>query len=147
MLFDPKSESELQALNLLPDGIYKFRVDEAEDTKSKSTGADMIKLNLSILDQDGKEHIVLDYLLASLLYKVLHFSETTGLEDKYNSGSLNAADCLGREGYAKIYTQQGQAKGDGTNYPNRNAVKDYVRKQSAPVVAPMNEFKDDEIPF
>lgn len=147
MLFNPKTENELQALNLLPDGTYKFHVDEAQDTKSKSSGADMIKLNLSIFDQNGKEHIVIDYLLASLLYKVLHFAETTELESKYSAGSLNAADCIGKTGYAKIYTQIGQDKGDGTNYPNRNAVKDYVKKENAPVAQPVDDFIDSEIPF
>ena len=146
MNFTPKSEEEIQSANLLQPGIYNFLVSKAEDTTSKS-GNEMIKLTLTVWDNNGHEHIVFDYLLEAIAYKVRHFSDATSLLDKYLSGCLNAEDCLGKSGHVSIIIQDGAAKGDGTNYPNRNAVKDYIKKENSPVVSNSEEFKDDEIPF
>lgn len=120
MRFAPKSREEVETANLLDPGLYKFRVIESED-KISQAGADMIKLKLSIIDSEGIEHIVFDYLLESMLFKILHFCDTTDLTSKYESGTLGAKDCIDKEGCVSIIIQ----KSKDPMYSDKNSVKDY----------------------
>jgi hypothetical protein len=141
MRFQAKSDEEL--LNLLPEGEYDFFVKQAEDTVSKK-GNEMIKLTLGILDSNNKEHMLFDYLLESLAFKVKHFAEAVGLEDKYNAGCYVAEDCRNKSG--RCYITRQEAK-DG--FQAKNNVSDYIR--ASDVSPKQNEEKkfDDslDIPF
>ncbi len=86
MRFQPKTEEEILAFNLLPDGSYKFMVMGAHNKVSK-TGNDMIELKLSI-SYENAHHIIFDYLLEAMLFKLRHFAEATGLLDKYEAGEV-----------------------------------------------------------
>lgn len=144
MRVTPRSEQELQESLVIPKGIYKFEVASAEEAVSKS-GNEMIKLQLRVWDKEGKIHIIYDYLLDSLAFKLRHFAEYTGLIDKYNMGGINAEDCLYKSGSVELMIQEAK-----DNYPMKNAVKDYVKmEKSAKVVAPKEEpFDDlDDLPF
>lgn len=152
MKFTPLTEEEIASSGLMEDGLYKFTVLEAEDMVSK-TGNDMIKLTLRVQDADGMMHKVFDYLLEKMKFKLRHFCEYTGLLDKYDSGNLTAADCIGKSGVCEIIVQAGQEKYDGGKYPDKNAVKDYIENNKAtmskdpiPVVTEHPSF-DDSIPF
>lgn len=142
MLFQPLNEQEV--LNLLPEGEYDFHVIDAEDTRSRA-GSEMIKLTLTITDKNGKARTVFDYLLPALMYKVKHFSDASGLEEKYESGGYSAGDCIGKRGRLKLVIDQPT----NSNYPPKNVVKDYLKngtktedKQPAE-----NNFIDDPLPF
>lgn len=54
MRFEPKSEDQLKAEFLLPDGEYDFTVTEAEE-KQSAKGNDMIALKLTAYTPDGGE--------------------------------------------------------------------------------------------
>jgi hypothetical protein len=148
MRFQPKSESEIQSMNLLQDGVYPFEVVEAHDRISKS-GNDMIELKLKLWDSEGHERIIFDYLLEKMAYKLRHFAEISGLLDKYESGEINYLDCLHKTGNVEITIQKGQQKNEGGYYPDKNSVKDYVKKGNGLLIsAPKkDDFLDDEIPF
>lgn len=148
MKFQPKSEQELQAMNLIDPGTYQFEVVTATDKISKK-GNEMIEVQLKIWDINGHEHIVYDYLLESMAYKLKHFADVCGLGDKYLAGELGSLDCVGRGGKVELIIQDGQPKPDGGLYPAKNAVKDYVLKGSGntkPAVID-EPFVDDDLPF
>lgn len=149
MTFTPKTEQQLKEKNLWPDGSYDFRVQEAEDSISKS-GNEQIKLKLVIFKGEASR-FVFDYLSPLMEFKLRHFCEATGLLLKYDSGRLTADDMIGREGIVQIRTEP--AKG---NYEARNGVKDYVVKKSdirrpdkktASLPLATTNPKEDEVPF
>jgi hypothetical protein len=154
--FPPMTESELQALNMVEDGIYDFNVMKATQKTSKS-GNQMIELQLVIWDKQGKEHIVFDYLVSitSMVYKIKHFCDTVGLDKEYQSGSFDVMQCEGRTGKAHIIIQAGQPNPNGGMYADKNAVKDYVMTDSGAgkvdlsgnTPEPKDEFSDCDLPF
>lgn len=123
MNFNPKSEGEVQQFNLLPDGIYDFEVMSAKDRVSKK-GNEMIELKLGIWQGDKITHYIFDYLLSDdqSAYKLRHCCDTTGLIDKYDSGTLTANMFEARTGKAKIGTQKDKTG----QYADKNVVRDYI---------------------
>lgn len=122
MNFSAKTEKQLQSELLIPAGVYPFTVTTAENKKSKA-GNDMIELELRVFMPDGRERGLRDWLMEKMAFKLFHFCAYTGLATKYEAGTLEAGDCVGRSGFAKIIVQadkQGQ-------YPDRNSVADYAR--------------------
>lgn len=142
--------NEMQSFKLMPNGDYDFQVIEAKDTHSKK-GNPMIELKIKVWDSDGREYLIFDYLLEQFAWKIKHFCQSTGLEHKWESGDLNADDCLGKCGIADIYTQ----KSKDPQYSDKNAVKNYLpadvsRRTQETVKKPeaeKDEFEDDSIPF
>lgn len=124
---DPKSEKELQEANLAPAAEYDFDVLSAEDLYSKA-GNPMIKVKIGLYVGDKVRNHVYDYLLAAMEAKLRHFCDTTGLLSRYESGQLEAADCVGRSGRAKIVIEP--AKG---SYAAKNVVRDYVCRSAKPL--------------
>lgn len=141
MKFAPKTETELETMSLLEPGIYPFQVTQASNEISKS-GNDMLKLTVMIWDKGGSMHYIYDYLLEAMGYKLRHFCESTGLMGKYEKGELYPQDCMNAQGNLEIIIQEGKDKGDGSRYPSRNSVKDYIKKDEK-----SNTFKDDDIEF
>lgn len=149
--FAPKSREEMA--RLLPDGKYQCFVSNATDKQSKN-GSEMIELRLETYGPDGGKFPLTDYLVFSekSLFKILGFAEAAGIKDRYDAGSISAADCIDRTVWATVGTQ----KQDG--FQPRNTIKGYfVPKESAPKSdkprPPQNKpvssqgGGDDEIPF
>lgn len=154
MKITPRSVQEIESMGLMAPGFYSFVVKDAENCVSK-TGNDMIKLTLSVQDANGFKHTLFDYLLQKgkqMEFKLRHFCEHTGLMDKYNAGELLAADCVDKAGVCEIVLQPGADKYDGTKYPDKNAVKDYMENKVSMSKAPTPEVTghpafEDDIPF
>lgn len=147
MKFTPKSEKEINDERLLPEGEYSFEVSGAEAAQSKK-GNDMIVLTVRVYKPDGSFVLVTDYLLEAMLYKLLHFCQAVGLEEKYNQGILDANDCIGKTGVLKLKIDP---EGD---YPAKNSIKDYVvgeksniNKDALSKVIDGEDDLADEIPF
>jgi len=123
--FQPMTEEELQALNMVDDGVYDFEVIKATQKTSRS-GNQMIELQLMIWDKQGKAHTVFDYLVSitSMIYKIKHFCDSTGLDAEYKAGNFDVMQCEGRRGKAHIIIQTGQPNPNGGMYQDKNAVKD-----------------------
>jgi hypothetical protein len=159
MKVTPKTEEDLAkeglgARELLRDGVYDFEVAEATEETSSKTGADMIKLKLTVFDSKGFPRTVFDYLMeGAMAYKMLHFAESTGLTRQYNSGELSAFDCENKTGRLKIGKEP--ARGE---YRAKNNVVDYEPPATRPLAAkpaaapaarakaPVDDI-DDQIPF
>jgi hypothetical protein len=129
MKFNPKTEDQINNEKLCPEGVYAFEVLNAIEGQSKSSGADMITLKLRLFVGSEDTYLMDDYLLDSVAYKLFHFCAYTGLAPKYEAGSLTAEDCKGKQGFLKLGIQKGKKKDDGTYWPDKNTVKDYVRNE------------------
>lgn len=144
MAFSFRPKSEVQMHNLLEKGDYSFEVISAEDAVSKA-GNQMMKLVLKVYDNDGKTHLVYDYLLEALAFKLKHFCEATGLNDKYEEGKLEVNDCVGKSGKVYLEIQESGL------YKPKNIVGDYiVLDKSTEGKTPSNSqttFIDDDVPF
>lgn len=148
--FTPKTDEELAAEGLLPKGEYDFEVKEAEETTSKA-GNDMIKVRLSVMDDEGSPHTVWDYLLESMGYKLKSFADAVGMSNDYSSGNLSASEMEGRAGRVKIDIDP-----EKNGYPAKNVVKSYIKAAGhsaarapgggARAKMPARDL-DDEIPF
>ena len=145
MTFAPKSEKEVQEGALAPEAEYDFDVLDAEDTISKS-GNPMIKVKIGLYIGDKVKNQVFDYLLPAMEAKLRHFCDTTGLLSRYESGTLEAADCVGRSGRVKIVIEP-----EKNGYPAKNVVKDYICRPAKPLGGqsgqPEPPVEDGDIPF
>jgi len=146
MEFKPKTEQEVAEGALAPAAEYDFDILDAEDTISKKSGNPMIKVNIGLYIDGVVKNRVFDYLLPSMEAKLRHFCDTTGLLSRYEAGTLEAADCIGRSGRVKIAIESSTDK-----YPAKNVVKDYVCRAAKPLSSPgssnASPVDDGDIPF
>lgn len=159
MQFTPKSERQIRDALLLPPGEYDFEVVKAEDKVSKTSGNEMIELQLRIFHEDGSPRMVRDYLVSSMELKLNRFCRAVGLSEAYQDGNLTAYACEGVSGRCKLTIQANEQYGD------QNSVKDYLvakdeaespntdRTKAVGVPAQQtanalsNRTPDDQIPF
>lgn len=153
MKFTPVTE-DITVPSLLSEGVYEFVIVESENCVSKS-GNEMIKIKL-LIKHEGHNHFIYDYLLEAMPYKLRHFAEVTGLFDKYEHGEINDQDSIQKSGHVEIIVQKGKPNPNGGDYPDRNAVKDYLKKSLSAGTAnttPVQSSEkfvselDDDIPF
>jgi hypothetical protein len=146
--FDSKTDeqiADIQNRKLLTDGIYPFIVKTYEPRISK-TGNSMLEIMVGVLDSEGNERNIKDFLLATdtMIFKLKHFCEAIGMHKEYAAGRFDPAKCLGRTGKCVIGLQKGNEKPDGTGYyPDRNSIKDYVKAEMVEDKPPF----DDDIKF
>lgn len=160
MRFTPKSADEIAEAGLLPDGDYDYEVISATDEISKSSGNEMIVLNLKVFDANGGSRTVRDYLVASEggIRKVRAFAVSCGRLTDYDAGLMEAADLQGSAGRCKI----GRDQNEGYEPKNRVAYYlDPAKQRSGGIAAPVVRRSaparqpvpvgggdiDDEIPF
>jgi hypothetical protein len=168
MQYTPKSTSEIAAMRLKPEGNYAFEVATAEDTVSKSSGKDMLKVVLNCFDANGTIFSVTDYLVPGTQYgdrKVFEFASSIGMAGKYATGQMSAEDVLGKGGWCKVKVGKTRPKADGSGeYPAKNEVAWYLegepkakgetpKRREAPehvvqnLPAPTAEIADTDVPF
>lgn len=165
MKITPKTQEEIDAMNLFPVGEYGFEVLEkatlgtdelfTKDALSKvkadgSGGNEMIVLVLNVFHPDGYSRVVIDYLLEAMPKKLRNACYACGLGDKYEAGDFVAQDFIGKQGNLKLSIQSGKLKDDGSGekYPDKNNVADYIlTDQASPVPTARTKDFEDEIPF
>jgi hypothetical protein len=138
MRITPKSEQQLKEEEAermkafqCPDGTWDFEVIEATEGVSKSSGAEMITITMSVFAESDKPYMIKDYLLESVSHKVRHFFFSAGRGDLYDGGRFTADDCRGLCG--KVIIKLGRASG---NFAAKPEVKDYVVPVDGEPVAP-----------
>lgn len=122
MRFDPKTEKEIAEENLWPAGIYDFEVLEAEDTVSKTSGNEMIKLRVKIFNEESETQTIFDYLLSSMPGKLRHAAAAFGVLADYERGSFDAFSCIGKVGKCKVSIQKDKTG----QFPDKNGIADYI---------------------
>lgn len=133
MSFDYEVLDEAQAQKarefpLLPDGIYDFVVTESK-FKYSSQNNPMIELKIRIV-HDGVDFNVFDNLIGTknMIWKTLHFCETTGLEREYQAKEFNEKIAKGRRGTCSIKNVPARPKPNNPTefYKAKNEVEDYL---------------------
>jgi len=166
MRYTPYSESEIQSMHVMEEGIYPFQVievhtiDKNGNPMTDRNGNDMAKLKLMVCDKDNKERTLYTYISGdgNFAYKLRHFAKTLGMIEDYESGLFNIHKTLNKDGFADIVIKKGTMKSDGTGemWPDRNDVKDFVLRPEPIYPKPDNRIEspvkndallDDEIPF
>ena len=138
---------------LVPKGIYDFEVVESR-FKISNSGNPMISLILKITDNQGVERLIFDNLIAIDMWewKTRHFCDSVGLEKEYDEDKFNDNVCLFQRGKLSLGIQKGNKKDDGTFYPDKNVVDDYLPRTAnqgsvAKAMASVVGDLDDAIPF
>lgn len=142
LTFKPMTDEEINMIGLLEKGIYQFEVISAKQMISQTSGKPMVKLTLSVRDRDNKDHLIYDYLIESIPYKIKHFCDSVGLQDKYKKGLLEEWDFKGKLGHAKIFIKKDK---DG-RYKDQNAVADYMMPEMAPASDKQATLFNDDLP-
>ena len=147
LTFTPRSDEEINALNLLEPGECDYEVVKAESKLSQASGNKMIELVLKVWDVKGREKYVYDYLVNTprMEYKIKHFCESANLMEDYISGSLSAIKCTGRCGKLKLII----SKDKSGEHKDKNSVQDYIKLSEKEKVEfeKTKPFVDDDIPF
>lgn len=143
--FEPKKEEEL--IDMLSSGIGNFEVLKATEKMSKNNNP-MIELLLKCWDANGQQGQIFDYLIISdnkfSQRKIRHFCFCVGLEDKYESGKLDAHDCERRSGNIMIAIQ----KDKNGQYQDKNIVADYIQRlETTGILDNEHDNIDNDIPF
>lgn len=143
--------------NVSDPGDYPFTVLKFEQKKTKP-GFDkdgnekeifnMYEVELLYHNQDGREKLQRDWIVMSPLmdWKFRHFASSIGQLDKYEAGTLDEKDIIGKSGVFTLgirdYTDQktGEVK-------KSNNVKDYVESAASQKSAEGAPFVDDDIKF
>ncbi len=139
MDFTPLSDEQIRALNLFPEGRYRFRVLRTEQKRSQA-GSDYFNLKLNIV-VDGKDKTIFDMLFfeGKMIFKTKHFCEVTGMASKYDSGKLMPAECDNQTGWLELTHRVNTKTGE-----LQNNVRDYVHDEvDASAPAPVDDFLDD----
>lgn len=120
--------SELKRNRLLERGQYDFEVRKAEN-KRFQTGSTGIALTCAVFTPNGGEKWIDCNLVFAekALFQVADFCATTGLTAHYESGNLDANDCIGRGGKCRV----GIEEKDG--YEPRNKITGFVAPKAANV--------------
>jgi hypothetical protein len=147
--FQPKTEEEVQAAELCPEGKAGFTVLECSEGTSKK-GDPMLKIKINVHAEDGFDYHVYDYISPAFMeYKFRHFFFSVGAGEDYEAGTVDPAGLVGREGWAEIIRQPGKG-----GYGPKAAVQDYLmenEKAKAKVApdgaTPAAEEDDNDVPF
>ncbi len=157
MKFQPKTEKEIEEMNLWPAGEYAFEI-LAEATlgsnhymtcdKISKSGNEMIQLVVKVFSADSGFRIIIDYLLESMPFKLRHAAHACNLLPQYQDGLLEANDFIGKQGYLKLKIDKDKTG----QYADKNAIADYVPDDNAPPLPKakkekVEDFISDEIPF
>ena len=136
---DHQPLTEEQALGLLEKGDYEAWVRIVE-IKTAQSGVKYFVFTMDVYDKNGNPHTIIDWM--TLPYKIKHFYEATGMEDKYQSYKLNPADCVGKNVGVRIGIQKASEKNPRT----RNQIYDYIKLKHDDVshnpVGNINHFDD-----
>lgn len=174
MFYTPVSEQEAidSRFSLLEAGHYpNAKIDhKSVEEGTSSKGNKFLKLSISIKTNDGHIRKIFCYLtdVESMRYLTRHLSESVGLLDKYENGTLTADDFrktdLVIRGGIDVGVQPGKPKEDGSGemWSPKNIILDFgnrekkltetgkksieeMRQRISPKMLPV-DF-DDDIPF
>lgn len=134
MKFQPMTEEDAAAVNLMAKGEYDAVVRAAEEKTSQS-GNQMFALQLTVYDGDAQKH-VFDYLVFTDggHAKIQRFCKSADIWETYQSGELTPDGLLQLNVRVKIGIEDGK---DG--YPPKNKVVDYLPRNLPPKRSAAND--------
>lgn len=156
-LYKALNEDEVMKarFDLLQDGEYEAVV-KSVTHKLSSTGNVMADMTLSVFDKEGNSHEVRDFLVFTpkMLWKIKHFCDSSGQTKIYEEEKFEPIMASQQYVKVKVSTQTGNeipfdklnGKPEGSRYPDRNVIDDYVLNTKI-VPTPADDFINDPIPF
>jgi hypothetical protein len=161
--YDVMTESEAlqERFQLMKEGEYDAVIDKVEHKVSQNSGNNMFEMTLSVYDQQGKSHQVKDYLVFTkgMMWKVIHCADSAGLLKEYEEKKLAPEVLQGAGVRVRIVIEEGgviphdrlKGKTEGSKYPDKNKIDNYIKKaDQKPLAKPsadVDEFFSDPIPF
>ena len=137
-------EANQKTTSRLKEGPAQFRVIEAREGLSKTSGLSRIELKLEVNDIDGGKGIIYDYLSASpkSTWKIKQFLIAIGQHYKYKSGEISSYDCLNQTGRCELIMEES----NNPQYEPQMKVKEYCspKPESEEFV---EMYLNDDIPF
>jgi hypothetical protein len=152
-----EQEAIAERFNLLKEGEYDAVITVSHDKTSASSGNPMMDMTLQVFDSQGKARDVRDFLVftKSMMWKVIRFADSAGLMEQYEQGKLCSEVASGNRVRVKITIEEGglipqdklKGKPEGSKYPDKNKVDDYVKRaEQKPLPAEDDPFADDDLP-
>lgn len=152
--YDVMTEQEAieERYSLLKDGEYEAVVTASQDRVSAG-GNPMMDITLQVFDIQGRAKDVRDFLVFTkgMMWKVIHFADSSGLVEQYSQGKLCSEAVIGKRVVVTIGIDEGKiiptdklnGKPEGSKYSDKNKVVDYVKKSEQKVSADV----DQDVPF
>jgi hypothetical protein len=149
--YNPASVVEKE-FEILPEGHYPFETVSAKEGVSKSTGKDMIIIDLKVFDTSGKSWMKTVYITDSSLWNLKAYWDSVGHPDMFEKLSQfhDENAYVGKCGI--LQTKIESYEKDGKTYTN-SKVKSFTKKKDQEkimnIVKPGNvdTFIEDELPF
>lgn len=141
-----------ESYKLLQPGIYSFKVIEASEGVSKTSGNPMLTLSLGIWDEAGEAYTVKDYLVVTdkMIYKFKHFWASVGQPEMYGQ-PIEAWQLEGLEGKLKTRLEEQEVErkdGLGKQKMKFIRVEDYVKSNiKSRSLESVDDLAEDDIPF
>ena len=164
MKFTPKSEEQLQAdaeaakAKFAPwpaNSICDYEILHVKDTKKDGSpaidknGNEFLIADVRIFNGAGEQRDLMHMFGAWNEWDLRRVCEANNMLDRYDAGQVDDYDLQGKTGKCVITIEKGTLKDDGTYYPDKNKIKEFLK----PVQALQKSIKasspelDDEIPF
>ena len=129
------TEEEVENRNVLPDGDYKFLINDIISKKTKGgldkegnekPIRDMVEIDISIM-YNGQQRNIKDWIvfMREMDWKFRHLADTTGLISLYESRQLDCVHLKNKGGTLKLGSKD-MIMQDGTS-KKINYVKDYIK--------------------
>jgi len=133
MQFTPKTDADFQQEETERKNKFVWPANSVVDYEIKSAteklskkGKDMIEADVDVYNAAGEAQTIRVWLGEWNLWLVKHICEGNGLLAEYESGNVHDYDLIGKTGKAKLNIQKGAQKEDGTFYPDKNGIADFL---------------------
>lgn len=152
--FQWQDPSEMSAFRILAEGEASFKVQEAQETTSKKSGEEMLKVTLQVTDSKGDVGLVDDYILSSAPWKLHNLCKAIGRPEVYaeaSDGRLNTMKLIAEKGRCKIRTDTPE----NPNFNARSVIAGYIdaakgaekAQADTELAKAQAAFPDDDLPF
>lgn len=153
-----EEQAQKERFSLLDEGEYEATIEMFEG-KISSTNNRMIVWTLNVYDKAGISHQMTDYqpLTPKMAWKLINHCKSGGMSEEYKNKTWRPQLSVGKTFRVKVGIDEGglipkdklKGKPEGSRYPNKNVIKDYVEQDSKTAQSAQSAQAgfDDEIPF
>jgi hypothetical protein len=144
--FDYRQPSDMSAFKVISEGEGYFKIMDAKEDVSKSSGKPMLVLTHRLQNDKGESTLYMQYIshneyAAENIYRIC---EAAGKVDMYTAcnGRISAVDLMGLKGRCKIKTESDEKYGDKSKIGRFIAFKPMQED-----VSNTPGFEDETLPF
>lgn len=164
MRFTPKSDQELEAAaeaakaKFMPwpaGTVCDYQILHVKDTKKDGSpcidknGHEFLIADVRVFNSSGEQRDLMHMFGAWNEWDLKRVCEANNMIDRYEAGQIDDYDLIGKTGKCVLKIEKGQPKGDGTNYPDKNTIKEFL-KTAQPIqksIKASDPELNDSIPF